>query len=369
MENEIFYNIGKIIERDSKTSTYKFALLRGVIDIIQESSPFISIAEGRAHFPTGLLIEKWLLYYYPLFDSNILIPQINGNVNLAFNNEILNLIESYKSRGGFSAFYNDLKYKNIPTDLQDDFFELVKKLRDTITKMPMKYTGRSIKEEYYSIFQYENTRLKRTSYFDIERLILDFGTFSIPIEYYNIFKILGSFINGQDSIMFKWAEFSVQASKNNLSIDKVINKVLEGPITTRNIAESKRLYKNILQREGQVYCVWSGRKISNYDIDHLIPFSVWKNNDLWNLLPSDSKVNNQKSDKIPSPILIERQKDLILTYWEMIYENQSNRFQKEIQVALLGNHSFDQWKEVGIEQLKITCSYLIQNRGFESWEQ
>lgn len=152
MENEIFYNIGKIIERDSKTSTYKFALLRGVIDIIQESSPFISIAEGRAHFPTGLLIEKWLLYYYPLFDSNILIPQINGNVNLAFNNEILNLIESYKSRGGFSAFYNDLKYKNIPTDLQDDFFELVKKLRDTITKMPMKYTGRSIKEEYYSIF-------------------------------------------------------------------------------------------------------------------------------------------------------------------------------------------------------------------------
>lgn len=53
----------------------------------------------------------------------------------------------------------------------------------------------------------------------------------------------------------------------------------------------------------------------------------------------------------------------------MIYENQSNRFQKEIQVALLGNHSFDQWKEVGIEQLKITCSYLIQNRGFESWDQ
>lgn len=99
-----------------------------------------------------MLIEKWLLYYYPLFDSNILIPQINGNVNLAFNNEILNLIESYKSRGGFSAFYNDLKYKNIPTDLQDDFFELVKKLRDPITKMPMKYTGRSIKEEYYSIF-------------------------------------------------------------------------------------------------------------------------------------------------------------------------------------------------------------------------
>jgi hypothetical protein len=34
MNNEVFYNISKIIERDSETSTYKFALLRGVIDIV-----------------------------------------------------------------------------------------------------------------------------------------------------------------------------------------------------------------------------------------------------------------------------------------------------------------------------------------------
>jgi hypothetical protein len=34
MNNEVFYSISKIIERDSKTTTYKFALLRGVIDIM-----------------------------------------------------------------------------------------------------------------------------------------------------------------------------------------------------------------------------------------------------------------------------------------------------------------------------------------------
>jgi hypothetical protein len=62
MNNEVFYNIGKIIERDSKATTYKYALLRGVIDIIQDNSPYISVAENRVHIPTGLLIEKWLLY-------------------------------------------------------------------------------------------------------------------------------------------------------------------------------------------------------------------------------------------------------------------------------------------------------------------
>jgi hypothetical protein len=35
MDNTVFTDISKIIERDSKTTTYKLALLRGVIDIIQ----------------------------------------------------------------------------------------------------------------------------------------------------------------------------------------------------------------------------------------------------------------------------------------------------------------------------------------------
>ena len=368
MNNEVFYNISKIIERDSKATTYKFALLRGVIDIIQDNSPYITFTDKRVQIPTGLLIERWLLYYYPILQSQTSIPQINGEANLAFGKQLTKLICNYEARGGFSAFYNDLKNKGIPEDLQSDFFELAKKLRDTITQMPMKYIGRSISNEFYSIFNYENKTLKSLPSIDIERLIQDFGKFSIPFEYYEAFKILGSFINGQDSILFKWAEFSVNASGNSLSLDKVINEVLKGPITERNIAESKKMYKEILQREGQVYCVWTGRKISNYDIDHLIPFSVWKNNDLWNLLPSDSRINNQKRDKIPSADIIERQKNLILDYWGIILENQTTRFQKEIQVALLGNNSFSSWKSTGISQLQNSCTYLIESRGFEEWK-
>ena len=368
MNSEVFNNIIKIIERDSKSTTYKFALLRGVIDIIQDNSPYISFVENRAHIPTGLLIEKWFLYYFPILQSQTLIPQINGKTKLAFSNELSKLIDYYKDRGGFSVFYNDLKNKGIPEDLQSDFFKLSKKLRDTITRMPMKYIGRSITNDFYSIFNYENQTIRKNAAIDIETLIKHFGTFSIPLEYYEAFKILGSFINGQDSILFKWAEFSVNASGNNLSIHKVLNEVLKSPITLRDIKDSKKLYKDILRKKGNVYCVWTGRKISNYDIDHMIPFSVWKNNDLWNLLPSDSKINNQKRDKIPTPEVIDRQKNLIIDYWGIIYEHQPERFQKEIQVALLGNNSFDSWKNSGILQLQNSCNYLIENRGFEGWE-
>jgi len=200
-------------------------------------------------------------------------------------------------------------------------------------------------------------------------LINNFGLFSIPIEYFEVFRLLGSFINGQDSILFKWVEFSVNASDKNLTIEQVINNVLVNPITERDILESKKLYKNIIENSGDVFCVWTGKKLRNYDIDHVIPFSVWKNNDLWNLLPSKSNINrNQKRDKIPPPHLIEKQKDIILEYWNIVYQEQSKRFTKEFQISLLGNLSFDDWQVNGITQLKESCNYLIENRGFEEWK-
>lgn len=369
MNNDVFSNISKIIERDSKTTTYKFALLRGVIDIIQDNSPFISFSKDRVQFPTGLLIEKWLLYYYPILESQTAIPQINGETNLAFENQFTKIISAYKTIGGFSAFYNDLKNKGILKNLQEDFLALAKKIGETVTRMPMKYIGRSLSNDYYSIFNFESgVRRRITNQIDIEFLVLNFGTFSIPKDYYEAFKVLGSFINGQDSILFKWAEFSVNASRQNLSIANVVNEVLRSPITEREIAESKKIYKEILRKEGNVFCVWTGRKISTYDVDHMIPFSVWKNNDLWNLLPSEPKTNNQKRDKIPSPDLIEKRKDLILQYWILINESQAQRFKKEIQISLLGNNSFATWQQTGIKQLQSSCTYLISNRGYEEWK-
>ncbi|MFD2825276.1 HNH endonuclease domain-containing protein [Leeuwenhoekiella polynyae] len=54
--------------------------------------------------------------------------------------------------------------------------------------------------------------------------------------------------------------------------------------------------------------------MARYPLDLVIPFSICKNNDLWNLLPAARNVNAAKSDKIPAPELIERQRDRILEY-------------------------------------------------------
>jgi len=366
---EILLNISKIIERDSKATTYKFALLRGVIDIIQDNSPYIVYMDDRVYIPTGLLVEKWMLYYYPIFESGEHIPQIYGSSQVAFRKQIEKMIDAYRLMGGFSGFYNDLKNKGIPQRLRSDFISLAKVMTRTITRMPMKYIGRSITDEYYSIFQFRPGRVPGSSEdMGMQFLIDHFGEFSIPVTYFESFKILGSFINGKDSIFMKWAEFSVNASGKRLSVEQVVNEVLKSPITERAIRESKQLYQTILQKEGKVHCVWTGKYISAFDVDHMIPFSVWRNNDLWNLLPSSAAINNKKRDKIPSIELIDTRKEMILHYWDLVFKEEPERFSREIKLSLLGRHSFDQWYNTAITQLKSSCDHLINSRGYEAFQ-
>lgn len=299
MNTETLKNINKIIERDNKTSTYKFALLRGVIDIIQSNSPYIKVESDKAILPMGLLIENWIIYYYPILENRI--PQIYGRNNkLQFEGLLNELIELYKQNGGLSKLVEDLRSKGIPA-MYESFTALVRSMRSTIANMPMRYIGKSIYNQEYAIFKPNNDTKKLSKINDTISLVQYAGTFTIPLDYFEALKVFGSFISGQNTLLHKWAEFSFEASGR--SFDKVMVRDQLSPyiVEVRNITESKRIYAEHLKKHNYLYCVWTGKKTKQYEIDHLLPFSVWKNNDLWNLLPADIKINGQKSDKIPTP--------------------------------------------------------------------
>ena len=368
MNANVFLNLSKIIERDSKSTTYKFALLRGVIDIIGDASPYIKCTDTEAHLPLGLLIEKWILYYYPIFDAPIAIPQINGNTKLAFQSELTALISYYKPRGGLSAFYNDLRTEGVSAEIAPEFLALVKKVGETIVKMPMRYIGGSVANAHYSIFRYGVLRRpKPGNTLNLEWLIQSYDSFIIPLEYYEALRLLGSFLSGTDAIIFKWAEFSVTASQGRLQPEKVLEEVLRSPVTDRDVADAKRLYKSVLEKVGFVECVWTGKKLDTYDVDHVIPFAIWKNNDLWNLLPAQPAVNNQKRHRIPSVASLEARKPNIIHYWELLKAYQEPRFSTEIRVSLLGGPVGVNWQHLAFEKLKQTSDYLINTRGHEAW--
>jgi HNH endonuclease len=150
--------------------------------------------------------------------------------------------------------------------------------------------------------------------------------------------------------------------------------LLKSDYNERDIVQADKYYKQILENE-TLSCVWSGREIrsrENMHIDHMIPFSVLRNNDLWNLLPATIKENSNKKDKIPSSGLLANAgvKERIVDRWGDLYLRHGDQFRTEVQVALLGRTGFREksWKNESYRRVSEMCHHMIEERGFEPWE-
>ncbi len=366
-------DISTIIERDSKDTTYKFALLRACIQISQDYEHFAIKDKDLVTFPLGLIVLKWIEYYYPIFEEDRFVPQKNGDTpqrSLAFRNNFINVIELFKNGLGYYQLQKSLKNENFDRNQVKQINILVKSISATIVNMPMKYIGSSLGKRG-EIFLYNKDSSFSRNNLDMisdKYIINSCGSFSIPKKYHDAFFLLGSFINGTNTILSKWVDFTLHADKNKVFKKSEIFEMLEPAYNKdRDVAEIK-IYLERIKKESGLNCIWSGQKITNdLNIDHLIPYSVWKNNDLWNLLPTKSIINNKKSDKIPSLELLNKRKDLIINYWELILREYPLRLKKEIQLSLLGNVPFDErnWQNSSFKSLTNKCVYLISQRGYE----
>lgn len=378
LDTESFIRVSQIIERDSKDTTYKFALLRATIDVISLYDQQIINLNGRVLIPTGLIIERWIWYYYPLIDSNVFLPQKNSEPeeltrgkNISFRKNFIALIDSYSEYGKFEHFYNDYKKKNLHKEVNVELSHLVSDLYKTITSMPMRYVGKSFSKDEYSIYNIEKkkNRIKAATVISTEILLKEFGSFSIPIDFYFVLKYLGSFISGSNTLINNWADFIVKANKtHHLDKEYVLKKLFKQPESFRDVNEVKKFYK----RQENLYCIWSGKHITNktLNVDHVLPFAHYLNNDLWNLLPAINKINSNKSDKVPTPELIEKQSDLILDYWQLLQKYFKNGFEEEVRISLVPDldlNDISVWGKPTINALQEKAEFLIEVRGCESW--
>ncbi len=374
MEYGVLKNINQIIERGRKDTTYKFALLRATIDIIQQKTPHATSSGERVSMPVGLLVLKWLEYYYPIIEARL--PQKSGDNldsnTLTFRSQFENVTDYYKDQGGYDIFYKDFMKCSYPDELNEDIYTLCKSIRDTITKQPMRYIGRSVSDDYYSIFKKVEggERLRKPVKLDVEFMVERFGRFTIPLEYFTVFEYLGSFITGTHSILINWAKFTVDKSGRSLTMQNVLPKILQSPLSERDTRISAKIFDNYFRENEELHCVWSGKKIQgDRNLDHVLPFSIWRNNDLWNLLPAKGKVNSDKNDRIPGVALLEKSKDRIIDYWKYIYKSEPDIFTKELRVSLVNREllTLKDWETNAFNALKEKSQYLIETRGFEEF--
>lgn len=377
MQFDTFSSINSIIEQDKTDTPYKYSLLKSVIESCQEYPHYAKEDEhtGRVCLPVGLCVVKWLLYYYPFFTPGKFIVmkrgEQNGKVQTAFRPEFESVCRYYEGRGGISVFYDDLTFGTLPEEIRETVISLVSKLRFSIRDNPMKHLGFSQTGTEYSVFRLEEKTkpFSKKSPLSVQTIIEKSGTYSISKELYIVFRELGGFIIGSGCISDKWLSFLRNLNHNtDVSDAELLERFASEPVLERNTRNARELYLT-LAREKKCFCVWSGKTVSEETlaVDHLIPFSIWKSNELWNLVPADSKINGSKSDLIPNSSRLENRKQEIFSSWEALFTKYPHEFTRGLTVGLLGEEPKEDWKEKAFERLCAISRYLIDSRGYEEW--
>lgn len=379
MSLRTFSKLSTILELDFTDTTYKYALLRAVSDICKHNTHLMTRVNDRVEFPVGLIVEKWINYYWPIFAHCKFIPQKpkegegKRKLYLSFRNDFQTVINFYRDKNGLSGFYLDYSSDNIPMEINPSVLTLMKKIRNTIAMYPMKHLGKSINDNDYSLFskpQRQNP-IRRNQQVTRQLILKKFGKSSLPIEYYNAFNALGDYIIGEKSILSQWSEFTEKYSNQQVEFSQVYKLLRQEPDTEREVHEVRRLYENLLELQGKIECVWSGRAIHSKEqlhVDHLIPFSRWRNNELWNLLPANDSVNSTKADKIPSVELLDQRKKAILHYWYHLSSQYPARFSNEVKLSLTGFDTMADPIESAFTSLRDKIKTLTDTRGLNVWD-
>ncbi len=345
-----------IITKDRKTATYKLALFRALSEIaVNESRVAVWFQDDEVGIPLKSITEKWVQYYWPLFASDHFIPQIRGETlesskPIKFGWNLPNLVEHYSDSGGLTRFVLDYRNSSLFPAAEKLLQKVTRSISQAIIEGPVRHAGRALQTG--QVFRYDPSK---------KMVLMDSGI-------WRELSLMAHWILG--ALKLRWAEITSDMSNGEVPAGEVLNLLLTNPIPEREVGDARKVYSSIVDKE----CVWSGDPLKRqFEVDHVIPFSLWGNNDLWNLLPALSSVNRDKKDRLPSRSLIFRRRDWIIYYWRELSKAHKVRFDKEAksQVEPRARAKFDanmNWEEPLFLSMTQSVQMTTTQFGMKPWE-
>ena len=305
--------ISTILKHDSKTTSYKIALLRAINDVVL-TYPDLRTFQLPVAVPLKLLAKFWVAYYWPFVDPALPIQQgqqakRNGKTrnDMAFRPALSELRAQWEQAiGGLKnpadGFFliNELKsprqWQNYPEQLVEALSKAVSAISRTV-EMPIRYAGPGEwsvfdRPQRYSTLSSSAVAVPGTN--QRERCLV------IPSELWETFRCMSLWVEAL--CIHEWCLFTEKVS----SADRgTIYSLLTARPDNRRPLTWERNQIDILMMEGAEFtCPWSQKQLSKgvaYDLDHILPIALYPTNELWNLVPSDPQFNShQKRDRLPT---------------------------------------------------------------------
>ncbi len=330
--------VESIINRDRKTATYKFALLRALSEIATTSPAIVSRRpDGTVAVPLEAVSELWIRYYWPFVAHAQYIPQTFGKGRIAFYEQLREMARLFEQANGLAGFVSSSTAPDLDPRIGKKVRSLRKKVGETIVKGPVTYAG---SDE----FSYAN------------------GEIFVQSDLWRELVLMGHWIS--DSIVLRWAELTSEKTDEQFKSSFIIDLLIQSTEETRMDSGVRALYRS----RSDLVCAWSGKRLSqDFDVDHIIPFSVRHDSSIWNLVPAAKDVNASKSDKLPTIEALAGAEGRLVDEWRHLRDWNARRFDADAHKLLPGATQQKNWEERLFRALVQTIEYTATLRDVERW--
>jgi hypothetical protein len=309
--------ISTILRHDSKVTSYKIALLRSINDVVL-SFPDLRTYHQAVAVPLKLLAQYWVAYYWPFVDPTAPIAQgqraqRDGKPrnDMEFRPALAEFRQQWDAhQGGLSQpadgflVIHELriarKRSTYPPVLLEAYQRAISAISKTI-RMPIQYAGPG----NWTVFE------KPGAYVNLsDRTIAVPGTqpqdvcLVITPELWQTFQAMSLWVEAL--CIHEWCLFSERISQGQQPVNRgeVYWRLTARPDNRRPLSWESNQIDLLLLEGNELVCPWTTRRIVQgvtYDLDHLLPLSVYPINELWNLVPADPGFNRHvKRDRLPS---------------------------------------------------------------------
>jgi len=299
--------ISTILKHDTKVTSYKIALLRAINDVVL-SFPDLRSYSLDVAVPLRVLAQYWVAYYWAFV--NPIAPILQGQRatfksktrnDMSFRPELTKLRNEWeqiistnsKSSDGFFLI-NELrvkrKYQTYPQSLHQAYKVAIASISKAI-EMPVQYAGPG----NWTVFA------KPTKYEFNNQIVSIPGTQAgdkcliIKADLWQTFQDMSLWIEAL--CIHEWCLFTerVQQENNQYVNRGLIYALLTDRPDNRRPLTWERNQIDLLLMDGEEFvCPWTKKRITQtvkYDLDHILPISLYPTNELWNLVPADPNFN------------------------------------------------------------------------------
>jgi len=306
--------LATILKHDTKTTTYKFALLRALNDVVLGHPDLALAGELPVAVPLTRLAEWWLAYYWSFADPER--PVLQGR----------------PARRG-EATGHDMVLRPALAQLRAAWQALVVgpgRPGDGYFLLTEMRTGRR-RAQYPAELLAAYDHARRAAVGALGMPISHAGTreqsvFAVPAR---LRDVVATPLPGTDPAeccllvpaflwrachrlslyvealcVHEWSLFTEQLGAAPRG--EVYALLTARPDNRRPLTWERNHVDVLLLEQHRFTCPWTGKVISqpnDYDLDHLLPLSFYPVNELWNLLPVDRTFNQRiKRDRLPSSV-------------------------------------------------------------------